>query len=109
MKIDYEKLLVDLKKAKVAAIEAAGLGDDGGTANLDSLVLRLPGAREKKVLEVIRTAGLYCREKGEWLGPCYFISHGCGGQGNRNTRAVEAMDKSLEAAGWHTGIYYRMD
>lgn len=109
MKIDYEKLLNDLIKAKEAAKVAAESGDDGGTANLDSLVLRLPGARETKVLETIRTAGLYCRKKREWIGPGYFISHGYGGQGDRNARAVKAMDKSLTADGWKTDIFYQMD
>ena len=109
MKIDFEKLLVDLQKAHIAAKEAAKSGNDGGTANLDSLALRLPRARETKVLEVIRDADLYCRHKSNWLGPCYFISHGCGGQGDRNTRAVEAMKKSLTTDGWDVMIYYQMD
>jgi hypothetical protein len=55
-------LLKSLEKARIAGIEAAK-GDDGGSANMDSVFLRVPRAREEKVLETIQKAGLYCLHK----------------------------------------------
>lgn len=108
MPIDYKKLTKDLIKAKEAAIEAAK-GDDGGSANLDEVTIRIPKAREDKVIAAVNEAGLYTLGRKEWIGPCYFISPPACGQGNSRYRAVQAMDKVLQEAGWSTLIYHRMD
>lgn len=47
MKIDYKKLTEDLLKAKEAAKKAVK-GEDGGTANLDSMTIALPGSERRK-------------------------------------------------------------
>ena len=107
MAIDYKKLTDDLIKAKIAAEEAAK-GDDGGTANLDTMTIELPRAREKKVLEAIQQAGLY-GYKGQWLGTRYFISPPTCGQGNSRARAVQAMAKVMKQAGYDVLVYYHMD
>lgn len=76
--MDYEKLVTDLAEAKNAGIEA-GKGEDGGSANLDCVFLRLPRARESKVLGAISQAGLFCGSKTQWIGPGYLLSPvGCG-------------------------------
>lgn len=105
MAVDYKKLIADLIKAKQAA-EIAAIGDDGGTANFDTMTIKLPLANEKKVLEAIRKAGL-SGYKSDWLGPRYFISPPRCGQGNARTRAVEAMAKVMREAGWDVLIYYQ--
>lgn len=107
MAINYKKLTTDLIKARLAAEEAAK-GEDGGSANLDTLTIKLPRAREKKVIEAINAADL-CGDKQEWLGPRYFIYPPVCGQGNSRYRAVMAMAKVMREAGWDTLIYYRMD
>lgn len=107
MKYDYAKLTEDLKRAKEAG-EIAARGEDGGTANLDRVTIRLPGAIEKKVIEAVKAAGLYTSGKREWVGTRYFIS-GPGGQGNSRVRANEAMEKVLEDAGYSVLIYSQMD
>ncbi|OZV12289.1 hypothetical protein CIW83_09320 [Tissierella sp. P1] len=107
MDTDYKKLTEDLIQARLAA-EKAAEGEDGGTANLDTMTIKLPRANEKKVIEAVKKAGLYTRGRRDWLGPRYFIS-GPGGQGNSNTRAVEAMTKVMREAGWNVLIYYQMD
>lgn len=107
MATDYKKLTEDLIKAKLAGEEAAK-GEDGGTANLDTMTLKLPRANEKKVIEAVKKAGLYTSGRSEWLGSRYFIS-GPGGQGNSRNRAVEAMSKVMRDAGWDVLIYYQMD
>lgn len=106
--MDYKKLTEDLKQAKELA-RIASQGEDGGTANLDSFVLRLPRVRESKVLEAIKEAGCYCRKKTDWFGACYFISCGYGGQGNAQTRAVTAMEKFMTKQGYKADIFYKVD
>lgn len=104
----YDKLTKILAIAREASIEA-GKGEDGGTANLDSVFLRLPRWREKKVLEAIEKAGLYCGKKTQWIGAGYMISPiGCG-QGNSRMRAMEAMKKVLSDNGYDVLGYYQMD
>lgn len=107
--MDYDKLASDLNAANVAAKLAADKTDDGGSANLDSAFLRLPRARESKVLEAIRTAGLYCREKCRWIGEGYMITPTVSGQGNKRTTAVEAFKRHMESCGWDVLIYYQVD
>jgi hypothetical protein len=107
MKYDYKKLTEDLKRAKEAG-EIAARGEDGGTANLDTLTLSIPRANERKVIEAVNAAGLHTRGRREWIGPRFFIN-GPGGQGNSNVRAVEAMEKVLTGAGWDVLIYRQMD
>ncbi|MSU01808.1 hypothetical protein [Tissierella pigra] len=108
MKIDYEKLTEDLIQARLAAEEAAK-GEDGGTANLDTMTIKLPRANEKKVIEAVKVAGLYTRGRREWIGPRYFISPPACGQGNSRNRAVEAMAKVMGEAGYEVLVYYQMD
>jgi hypothetical protein len=106
--MDYQKLKNSLIKAREASIEA-GKGEDGGTANRDCVFLRLPRAREEKVLATIKGAGLYCRCKSRWIGNGYMIHPAGSGQGNSRARAVEVMKKVLEDDGWDVLGYYQMD
>lgn len=104
----YDSLAKDLIESRQASIEA-GKGDDGGTANLDSVFLGLPRWREDKVLEAIKKAGLYCTAKTQWIGTGYLISPvGCG-QGNSRARAMQAMKKILTDKGYDVLGYYRAD
>ncbi|ADZ84477.1 hypothetical protein [Cellulosilyticum lentocellum] len=106
--IDYKKLTDDLVKAREAA-EKAVTGEDGGTANLDSLTLKLKGYREVKVIEAVKAAGLYTRGKREWIGTRYFIGPPVGAQGNDRVRQVEAMYKVMEDLGYDVLMFCQMD
>jgi len=106
--MDYKKLEQDLIKAKNAGVEAAK-GEDGGTANMDSVFLCLPKTREIKVLEAIKNAGLYCRKKTKWIGVGYMISPVKCGQGNSRARAQKAMLDSLESDSYKVLGFYKMD
>lgn len=108
MATDYKKLTEDLIQAKLAAVEAAK-GEDGGSANLDTMTISLLNARENKVIEAVRAAGLYTGGKREWLGPRFFILPPKCGQGNSRNRAVEAMTKVMSEAGWDVLIYHQID
>lgn len=105
------ELTGDLKYANAEARKVAEKSDDGGTANLDSVFLRIPRVREEKVIEAIRQAGLYCSGKRQWsfMGKGYFINPTVSGQGNRRTKAVEVMKNKLDELGWDVSIFYQMD
>lgn len=107
MATDYKKLTEDLIKARIAGEEAAK-GDDGGSANLDTMTIKLPRAREKKVIEAVGKAGLNCG-KIEWLGVRYFIYPPSCGQGNSRYRAVKAMTQFMRQTGWDVLTYCQMD
>lgn len=108
MATDYKKLTEDLIKARLAAEEAAN-GEDGGTANLDTMTIKLPRANEKKVIEAVRAAGLYTRGRREWIGPRFFISPPPCGQGDSRVRATRAMANVMREAGWDVLMYEQMD
>ncbi|WP_425622971.1 hypothetical protein ACPT9H_00285 [Brevibacillus borstelensis] len=109
MAINYDKLAADLNHANQVACQAVRDIDDGGTANRDSVFLRLPRARERSVLAAIHKAGLYCRRKSQWLGQGYFITPTSGGQGDKRAKAVEIMAKTLNDRGWDALTFEQMD
>lgn len=109
MAINYDKLAADLNHANQVACQAAAQVKDVGTANRDSVFLRIPRAREASVLDAIRIAGLYCRRKSQWIGQGYFITPTSGGQGDKRAKAVEVMSKTLNDLGWDTIMYQQMD
>lgn len=109
MKFDFNKLTNDLREANRLAKERADSSDDGGSANLDRVFLMIKGARESKVIEAIKNAGLYCRGKSEWIGAGYFINPTTGGQGNKRALGVEVMSKYLQSCGWETLAYCQLD
>ncbi len=107
--MDWNKLVTDLREADAVARAAADTIDDGGTANLDSVFLRLPRQREAKVLLAIIDAGLYCRAKREWIGPGYMITPTSGGQGNKRAMAVTMMCDELRNRGWEVFPFRKVD
>lgn len=108
MAVDYNKLIDDLKVGKELA-KNASQGEDGGSANLDFVYLKLKGAREKKVKEAFEKAGLDTHKTRYFGIPVYSVNGISGGQGNANVRATEAMKKYLDGEGWDVGIIYILD
>lgn len=106
--MDYKKLTENLIKARIAA-EEAGKGEDVGTANRDTMTIKLPMANQKKVIEAVKAAGLYTRGRTKWIGSRYFIGPPPCGQANSRVRATRAMEKVMEEAGYQTLMYCRMD
>lgn len=106
--MDYKKLSQDLREAHKAAQEATESVADGGTANLDKVFLILPRAREAKVIEAIKAAGLYCRGKRRWIGDGYMLTVS-NGQGDINTKAVTVFTAELNERGYEALAYRKMD
>lgn len=108
--MDWQKLIRDLRDANKAAKEAAEAVSDGGSANLDSVFLRIPRQQEIGVLKAIQEAGLYCRRKTDWIGKGYMItpSHD-GGMGGKREKAVTVMVDELTKRGWDAIAYRKVD
>ncbi|MGC5773642.1 hypothetical protein [Paenibacillus pabuli] len=106
--MDYKKFTEDLKAAHKAAQAATEGMQDGGTANMDKVFIRLPRARETKVLEAIKEAGLYCRGKRRWIGDGYMITVS-GAQGYVREKSVTVFAAEMHERGYEIMPYRQMD
>lgn len=106
--MNYTQLTIDLKDAYKATTDAIEGIDDKGTANLDKVFLVLPRAREERVLEAIKDAGLYCRGKRQWIGDGYMISVS-NGQGDKNAKAVTVFTEFMTNRGYQAISFRKMD
>lgn len=109
-KVDAAAITRGVQAAVEAAKKCAEV-DDGGTCNMDSPYFRVPRMRETTVLAAVQAGGSSAYSM-EWLRSRIFMvsipMEGMG-QGNRRTRAAEAMAKAMQAAGLDAGVYYQMD
>lgn len=103
----------DLSSIAAACREAIAAGhaaaeaspDDGGSANLDHVVLTdLAGCR----ITSIEKAGIPVAFKGRFAG-WFHLSAPFAGMGNRRAAGVQAMAKHLQAAGVSCHVHYQMD
>jgi hypothetical protein len=108
VKDKYQALMNHLQLASRLAREAAGKVDDGGSANLDAIFVKLPRYNEDKTIEAIHQAGL-SGYKTTWIGGNGFmINPPAVGQGNKRAKAQEIM---LDYLGRYYKVfgYYQMD
>lgn len=84
--------------------------EDGGTCNLDSLVINLKGVR-KNMIELLESESGFKTSKihSKWWVGYYFVFLNFSGQGNRNTMMVEKAKKYLAEKGVNCAVYYQMD
>lgn len=112
MKAKYNQFKEAIIKANKAAIEASKPEDDGGTCNLDSVVIDFTGWRSTAIEQLASETGIYIGTKLSsrmWKG-CCFIHFAMDGMGNNRTRMVEAAYKSLKESGIEEArMYYQMD
>lgn len=100
--------LTALSEAVAKAVEAGKAAadaceDDGGTANLDRVYLY---DLKRWQVEAMKAAGIDCWKSGPGE---FHLSAPFDGQGNRRYAGVQAMYKSLKAAGVACSVYYCMD
>lgn len=101
----YSEMAEIVNEALRLGREAAAQSDDGGTANLDTIVLTgLKGVREK----TLNDAGIPCDKKSNDPG-CFWLHASFGGIGNKRNAGVEAAKKHLQENGVRCYIYYQMD
>lgn len=101
-------LTAALIKAKETALLFADTYD-GGTCNMDSPMLYLPGWRKADVEAAFAAADLRCFEYKGYGPKAWVICGGTYGQGDCRTTMAEAMYKSLKRDGYDASMYYQMD
>lgn len=92
-------------EAGKAAAEAAP--DDGGTANLDRVYVRV-GLLHEKTLDEAGITG-WMQRATTYHARAFHLSTPFPGQGNRRYAGVQAMYKSLKSEGIDCGVWYQMD
>ncbi|MBR2343208.1 MAG: hypothetical protein IKA64_03040 [Clostridia bacterium] len=80
--------------------------EEGGTSNMDTPVIFLPGWNATTIREAFILTGLLpdIRKDG-----AVYILRACEGQGYRRTAMAEAFRDSLKASGYNAGVDYRID
>lgn len=100
--------ILALRVALLIAISEAekmkGL-EDGGTSNMDTPTINLPGWSNSQINEAFQLTGLIPSKHENAV----YILRACDGQGFRRTAMAEAFCKSLRASGYTAGVDYRTD
>jgi hypothetical protein len=104
-----QKYAAAIQEATIVC-KAAEIKEDGGTANLDSVVIDFTGWRSTSIKRIEQLAGIHIGKKlsGLWKG-CCFIDFPVTGQGYCRTQMVAAAEKKLKEHGIPAMIYYQMD
>lgn len=92
-------------KAIAKGQEAAAKSDDGGSTNMDSVILcGLKGVRES----TLNNAGIPCSKKNGSPGS-FWLNASFNGMGNKRNAGVEAAKAYLKEQGVDCYIHYQMD
>lgn len=96
------KIAIAIEAGKAAA---AACDNDGGSANLDRVVIPIPGMRESQV------TGLpgYVQKRSGWHAQGLHLDTPWPGIGNQHSAGVKAMHESLKAQGVDCYVYYQVD
>lgn len=110
MAFDFAKLTADVEAALKAGADAASATTDGGSCNLDGVVLRLPRIHEESVVRALSNAGISTRKSNcGYHGIGYMINPTSGGQANQRYVACIAIEKHLQEAGYNVSHFYMAD
>lgn len=100
----YLELTKLIDEALSIGQQAADKTNDGGTANLDKLVISgLKGVRES----TLKNAGINCYKHWSYAGD--FVIRRSYGQGNKNTAGIEAAKDYLKSKGVDCYVHSQMD
>lgn len=105
--LDISALAAVVNDAHQLACSLALLNpDDGGTCNMDGVLLRFTRKPSPKKLVALDVA-----LDGWWSSSLrgYVINPKVGGQANRRTRACRTIAAELVSAGFPAGVFYVMD
>lgn len=96
------KVRIAIEAGKAAA---AACAYDGGSANLDRVVVPVPGLRASQL------EGLpgYVQKKSRYHQQGVHLDTPWPGQGNQHSAGVHAMHKSLKDQGVNCYVYYQVD
>lgn len=100
----YLVLATQINEARVKGKAAADKVEDGGTCNLDKVVLcGLSRVREA----TLKNAGIDCYKHWSFRGA--FVLSGSYGQANKNTIGIQAMADHLKSVGVDCYVHSQMD
>ncbi|WP_273823134.1 hypothetical protein [Pseudomonas asplenii] len=97
-----KKVRIAIEAGKAAA---AACTNDGGSANLDHVVIPVPGLRANQLPAL---PGRLWKRSG-WHQQGVHLDTPWPGQGNQNSAGVQAMHKSLKDQGVNCYVYYQVD
>ena len=105
--MEFKKIIALRVALLIAVSEAEKVKgtEDGGTCNMDTPTVYLPGWNESAINEAFGLTGLVPSRHGNTV----FILRACEGQGYRRTAMAEAFCNSLKASGYSASVDYRMD
>jgi len=99
-KEQLKHLAQDVREARKLGQAAADQVDDGGTCNMDTVTLYLPGTR----ITSVTAAGIDAYKLTAYIAlRCSF------GQANKNTAGVRAVADYLKSKGHPASVWYQMD
>lgn len=96
------KIGIAIEAGKAAA---AACNEDGGSANLDRVVIPVPGLRAS----LLQGLPGYVQKKSRYHQQGVHLDTPWPGQGNQHSAGVQAMHKSLKDQGVHCYVYYQVD
>ena len=100
----YLELKTLIDEALTIGQQAADKTEDGGTANLDKVVIcGLKGVKES----TLKNAGINCYKHWSYAGA--FVISRSYGQGDKNTVGIEAAKDYLKSKGVDCYVHSRMD
>lgn len=108
--IKLAKLFEDTEQVNFEVSTEITNKDDGGTCNLDSVIIKLPYTLKKDVDEYNKIAVATLSEPLTGMYSGYrFLNFNTHGQAALRTRYVEAYHKKMKNLGYNVSIYYQMD
>lgn len=105
--MNLEQFRIDLAEACRLAKISACLVDDGGTCNMDGMMLKIPNIKHSRIIDIAHSVGIGC-----WFSECwkaFVFGVPISSHGNRRTEQAEVMKKIMEERGYDASVYYQMD
>lgn len=106
---DFTRLVTALREADNVARDVSRTTVDGGTCNLDSVMLYVPRWKTETVHAAAKAAGIHVT-KTKWFGKvCYFVGFSALGQAYARERGTQAALKVMREHGMKVNYYSQMD
>jgi hypothetical protein len=108
--MNYIKLTADVKAALLAGEAAANAVEDGGSCNLDGVILQFKGLPERLVVEALANAGVRTSKSQFTLyGTGYMINPLTGGQADKRYQACKAIEQHLRDLNYSAHHFFMLD
>lgn len=105
-----QKLKDDLELVQKTILDNCTDFDDGGTCNLDSVLIKLPYLLKKDFIEFNEKSSIKISEPlTGWHKGYRFVHFETKGQAALRTRLIENYKRALQILNYNVSIYYQMD